>query len=302
MTDRIIDLSESAAYLRVEHRQLVIERPDQPQASVPLTETAAVVLAHPRASCSLPAFGGLMDAGAAVVVCNGRNLPVGMMLPLVSHSTQTQRFAAQAGAALPLKKRLWQRIVKRKILAQAELLVELRDNDFGLVELARRVRSGDAGNLESQAARRYWPALFDNPAFRRRYDAEDQNRLLNYGYAVLRAVVGRAICAAGLHPSLGLHHHNQYNAFCLADDLMEPYRPLVDAAVVQHAASYGQDAPLDRLAKQSLLEAITKPYRADDEVRTLFEIISRTACSLAGVYLGERRELTYPGELTDAGS
>jgi len=244
----------------------------------------------------------LMQAGGAFVVCDDRHLPVGMMLPLTGHSIQAERFAAQAAAPLPVKKRLWKQIVRRKILAQADLLRQLRGDDHGLIAIARSVRSGDPSNREAVASRRYWPALFDDPTFRRRFDAPDVNRLLNYGYAVLRAVVGRAICAAGLHPSLGLHHHNHYDPFCLADDLMEPYRPLVDAAVVEHVGCYGHDAPLDRAGKEALLGAILSRYRADGEVRTLFDIAARTAVSLAKVFLKQSSSLDYPKEFTDAGA
>jgi len=301
MTDRILDFSESAAYLRVRNDQLVIERKDQPEVTTPLSEVAALILAHPQATCSQPVLGRLMAHGGAVVVCDGSHLPVGMMLPLGGHSVQTERFAAQAAAPLPMRKGLWKQIVQAKIRAQAALLHDLRGDDHGLTEIARAVQSGDPSNREAVASRRYWPALFDDPTFHRRFDAPDANRLLNYGYAVLRAVVGRAICAAGLHPSLGLHHHNRYNAFCLADDLMEPYRPLVDAAVVEHVGCHGKDAPLDRAGKEALVGAILRRYRADGEVRTLLDICARTAVSLAKHYLKESKGLEYPNQLVDAG-
>ncbi len=300
MTDRILDFAEGAAYLRVRNDQLVVERKDQPEVSTPLSEVAALVLSHPQATCSQPVLARLMAYGGAVIVCDDSRLPVGMMLPLAGHTTQTERFVSQAAAPLPLRKQLWKQIVRRKILAQADLLRPLRGDDHGLAEIARSVRSGDASNREAVASRRYWPALFDDPDFHRRFAAPDANRQLNYGYAVLRAVVGRAICAAGLHPSLGLHHHNRYNPYCLADDLMEPYRPLVDAAVVTVVGSRGQDAPLDRAVKQTLLETILARYRADGEVRTLFDIAATTAVSLAKVYLKESDRLEYPNELTDA--
>lgn len=307
MTDRILDFADGAAYLRVRNDQLVVERKDQPDVTTPLAELAAIILAHPQATCSQPTIARLMTCGGALVVCDDSHLPVGVMLPLVAHTTQTERLAAQAAAPLPMRKQLWKQIVRRKILAQADLLRQLHDDDFGLAELARSVRSGDPSNREAVASRRYWPAIFDTrntrmggtcvplvEPFRRRFDAPDANRLLNYGYAVLRAVVGRAICAAGLHPSLGLHHHNRYNAFCLADDLMEPYRPLVDAAVVDHVRCHGHDAPLDRSAKQAILEAVLRRYRADGEVRTLFDIVARTAASLARAYLKQSTLLDYP--------
>ncbi len=302
MTDRILDFSEAGAYLRLRHEQLVVGRKESPEVTVPLAEVAAVVLAHPQATCSQPVLARLMHHGGALVVCDESNRPAGMMLPIEGHSIQTERLAAQAGAPLPLKKRLWKQIVQLKIRAQGALLEDLHGSDHGLSEIARTVRVGDVSNREAMASRRYWSALFDDAAFRRRIEADDQNRFLNYGYAVLRAVMGRAICAAGLHPSLGVHHHNRYNAFCLADDLMEPYRPLVDAAAVEMVRTYGSDAPLDRTGKAVLLESLLRRYDSDGEVRTLFDVCAGTAVSLAKVFLKERERLEYPKNLVDAES
>ena len=148
-----------------------------------------------------------------------------MLLPLVGHHLQARRFVAQAAASVPTKKRLWRQIVRAKIELQAHTLETLHGDSAGVRPLMRLVRSGDPENVEARAARAYWPLLFADDDFRRDHERGDQNRLLNYGYTVLRAIVARAICAAGLHPALGLHHHNQYSAFCLADDLMEPFRP-----------------------------------------------------------------------------
>ncbi len=299
MIDRIIDLADSPAYLRVQNRQLVIERDGVEPVSTPLSEAAVIIAAHPQVRCSRPMLAELMQAGGAFIVCDERCLPVGLMLPLVGNALQSQRIAAQAAAPVPLRKRLWQQIVRRKISAQADLLRDLRGDDHGLAQLAPTVRSGDPDNREAVASRRYWPALFDDPNFHRRFDAPDANRLLNYGYAVLRAVMGRAICGAGLHPSLGLHHHHRENAFCLADDLLEPYRPWVDAAVVDHVRA-GRGVELDRAAKTALLEAVLARYRADGEVRTLFDLCARTAVSLVRVLEKQSDRLDYPIKLTDA--
>lgn len=312
MTDRIIDVSDSPAYLHVQNRQLIIEREGADPVSTPLAEIAALIASHPRVRCSIPMLADLMTLGGTFVVCDQRHLPVGIMLPIAANALQAQRMAAQAAASRPLRKRLWQQIVRRKILAQAGLLRALRGDDYGLTGIARSVRSGDADNREAVASRRYWPALFDTAGtmsgaagggpvqpFRRRFDAPDANRLLNYGYAVLRAVMGRAICAAGLHPSLGLHHHHRENPFCLADDLLEPYRPLIDAAVVGHLAA-GGGTELDRAARTALLQAVLRRYRADGEVRTLFDICARTAVSLLRVLEKQSDRLDYPKELADA--
>lgn len=301
MTNRILDLSESPAYLRCKLDQLVIERSGADPVTAPMADIAAVVLAHPQLTATIGALAALLQKGAAVVVCNRDSSPVGLLLPTDTHGTQTRNFAAQASTPAPLKKRLWQRIVQAKIRAQAGLLKDLHGDDHGLTALAGTVRSGDVRNVEAQASRRYWPALFADPDFRRRFDAPDANRLLNYGYAVLRALVARACCAAGLHPSLGLHHHNQYNANCLADDLMEPFRPLVDRTVVEAVGAFGADTPLDRRVKAALLEGILARYTADGEVRTLFDVAARTAVSLADAYLERSAARLYlPKELDRA--
>jgi CRISPR-associated protein Cas1 len=207
---------------------------------------------------------------------------------------QAERFARQAAAALPTRKRLWRQIVRAKIRAQAALLKSLHGSTFGLEALVPLVKSGDPKNVEAQASRRYWPALFADKSFRRDVDANDQNRYLNYGYAVIRAVIARAICAAGLHPSLGLHHHNRYNAFCLADDLLEPLRPLADSAALKVLRTRGPDAPMDRETKEILLGFLTRRYELEGESRTLFDLAARTAASLAAVFNGEGKKLLIP--------
>ncbi|RKY25026.1 MAG: type II CRISPR-associated endonuclease Cas1, partial [Planctomycetota bacterium] len=226
MTERVLDLSEEPARLRVRYGQLVIRRSGMPDAAVPLVDLAVLVASNPQVSYTNAVLAGLAEAGGTFITCDRKHQPAGMLLPLRSHSLQAERFARQASASQPTRKRLWRQIVRAKIRAQSNLLKKLYGNDRGLSALISRVKSGDPQNLEAQASRRYWPALFADKSFRRDPDREDQNRFLNYGYAIIRAIVARAICAAGLHPSLGLHHHNRYNAFCLADDLLEPLRPI----------------------------------------------------------------------------
>jgi len=294
MTDRMIDLSEEPVHLSVRHAQLVIERQARGDVTVPLNELGVLVVSHPQVSLTHAVLSRLSAAGGAVVVCDQKHLPVGMMLPLQGHFAQAERFAQQARASRPTCKRLWQQIVRSKIRAQSRLLSDLHDDDRGLSALVSRVRSGDPENVEAQASRRYWPALFQDPGFRRRPEGEDQNRLLNYGYAVLRAIIARAICAAGLHPSLGLHHHNRYDLFCLADDLMEPLRPVVDRAVIRCVQESDANTPLDRQAKQALLSALTGRFEVQGEWRSLFDVVGRLASSLAAVFAGERQGLILP--------
>jgi CRISPR-associated protein Cas1 len=210
------------------------------------------------------------------ISCNSKRMPASMLLPLEGHFSQTERFVRQAALSGPRRKRYWQAVVRHKIRAQSMVLTRLREFNAGLPELARRVRSGDVGNIESQAARRYWSCLFLESDFRRSNDQDPRNALLNYGYAILRAASARALCAAGLHPSFGLHHSGKYNPFVLADDVMEPWRPAVDNAVFKLGAE-----ALDTKSKIALLEVVTGRYIVDNERRSLFDALGRTAQSLA---------------------
>ncbi len=228
------------------------------------------------------------------IACNGKRMPCAMLLPLENHSTQTERFHAQANLPVPNRKRLWQQIVKAKILAQARLLRELTEEDWGLEMLAAAVRSGDPQNIEARAARIYWRNLFGQEGFRRNPEGEGLNPPLNYGYAILRAIAARALCAAGLHPSLGVHHHNRYDAFCLADDLMEPFRPIVDRTVAALSELRGSDPELDRETKRAILAALLERFTADGESRTLFDWVSRTASSLASAIQSGEKQIQIP--------
>jgi CRISPR-associated protein Cas1 len=212
-----------------------------------------------------------------------------MVLPLRAHHAQAERFRRQAQMSRPRKKRLWQSIVQAKIRAQALVLEQATGTDEGLRALAPRVRSGDAGNLEARAARHYWALLFPDSGFRRRDEADVRNHLLNYGYGVLRSMTARAICGAGLHPSLSLFHSNVHNPFGLADDLMEPFRPIVDLSV------HGMiEAALTPQSKRALISALLGRYMADGEQRTLPDVLVRAAQSLAHAVLDERRKLWLP--------
>jgi len=293
MEERVIDLSEEPADMSVRHRQLVIRQANR-EVTTPLEELAVLVVSHPAVRFTHAVLSGLCANGGTFVLCDEKRMPVGMLLPLEGHFVQTERFAAQAQASAPTKKQVWKQVVRAKILAQGHLLQILRGHDFGLSALAKKVRSGDPVNLEAQASRRYWPALF-GAEFRRHPRIPDQNRLLNYGYAVLRAIVARAVCAAGLHPSLGVHHHNRYDAFCLADDLMEPFRPLIDCVVAKLVEERGIDVPVDKETKAALIGAlIDHRHMVDGEQRTLFDLLARTANSLAMIFLGKRKKLFLP--------
>ncbi|HMN42770.1 MAG TPA: type II CRISPR-associated endonuclease Cas1 [Phycisphaerales bacterium] len=300
--DRVIEIARAPAKVSLRHGCIIVSREDGAggrvdEASTPVREVGVLILAHPQAIATTPALHALMAEGATVLVCDAACLPAGLMLPLRANALQTQRMLAQVVAKAPVKKRLWRQIVKAKIMAQAGTLAGLHDDDGGLPALADRVRSGDPMNVEATAAQRYWPLLFRDAEFRRRFDAEDQNRLLNYGYAILRAAMGRAVCAAGLHPSLGLHHKSRENPWCLCDDLMEPYRPLVDFEVARMAAERGRDCPLDPASKHRLMEVLATRVNVDrkaTDTRQVSDLVHRTANSLTRVFAGESSALEYP--------
>ena len=252
------------------------------------------MVSHPGVTYSHALLAGLAEQGATLVVCDGKRLPTGLLAPLTGHSTQSERFSLQIAASQPVKKQLWQQIIRAKILSQASLLTEIHGNDYGLSALAGMVKSGDAGNMEARASRRYWPVIFGDTAFRRDRNREDQNRFLNYGYAVLRAVCTRAICAAGLNPSYGIFHHNRYDPFPLADDLMEPFRVFVDRGVYKLTVKNGADAPMDRETKKEILSTLTGRLTIKNEERTLFDVLARLASSLALVFEGRKKKLSLP--------
>ncbi len=299
MIETIIDLAEEPAHLSVRNSLLVIARGGEGEITRPLDEVAVLCLTNPQVALTQPVLARLAEAGGVIIACNAKHMPAAMVLPLEGHVTQGERFRAQAEASEPTRKRQWQAIVKAKIRAQGRALQDLTGSDGGLAEMAAKVRSGDVGNLEAEAARRYWPALFEDPSFRRGRHAGRANPHLNYGYAVLRAMVARAVCAAGLHPGLGIHHHNRYDAFPLVDDLMEPFRPIVDRAVVLYCRSAGGYPPLDRQAKAHLIGTLTAHFREKTtkcrpQSRSLFDHLHRATSSLAEVFLGKRKTLYLP--------
>ncbi|MCF6286986.1 MAG: type II CRISPR-associated endonuclease Cas1 [Candidatus Hydrogenedentes bacterium] len=290
-TEHIIDISESGARLKVAHEQLIVIQGEEKRSSLPLEEVAVLVVSHPAVTYTQAVLSGLMEAGGAFICCDVRRMPNGILLPLAAHHLHGERLQIQLAATAAMKKRAWQQVVQAKVRAQASLLQQLRGDDYGLEALAGRVQSGDPKNIEAQAARRYWTKLFADDTFRRNRDADGANALLNYGYGVLRGVVGRAICTTGLHPALGIHHHNRYDAFCLADDLMEPYRPLVDRAVVRYTTEHGMDAAIDKNSKTALIGPLMDSYAIGDERRSFFDIAHLAAVSLMKVFQGEIKSL-----------
>jgi len=294
MIEKILDFSQEPVSLKIKYQQLVIIKDNHPDITIPINEIAVIIASHPQISYTNAVLASLAENGGIFIICDKKYLPIAMTLPLQSHYIQTQRFLLQANVSLPTRKQLWKQIVQAKVKNQGKLLYKLYGNDQGLLKMAHRVRSGDQDNIEAQASRRYWTTLFNDPSFKRNPQKQDQNRFLNYGYAVLRAIVSRAICSAGLHPSLGLHHHNQYNPFCLADDLMEPFRPFIDRAVVELLKKYPEDHPLDPELKKQILSAITEKININQEKRTIFDSATKTANSLVKVYEGKEKKLILP--------
>ena len=232
MTDRIIEIAETSAFLSLENHLLKIRLAERKLITVPVNEIQCLVLANPAVTVTGALLAELAAAGVIVVSSGSNRLPVGMQLPLDGNYIQNERFRAQLKASQPLNKRLWHCIIKEKIRRQGLLLQHIRNDDFNLLAWSKEVNSGDTNNLEGRAAVVYWKHIF-NQHFCRDRECSDNNLLLNYGYAILRAMAARACCSVGLHPTLGVNHHNRYNPYCLADDLMEPFRYVIDKKVAE---------------------------------------------------------------------
>lgn len=297
MLRKTIEFSTPGTRLSVAHRQLVVERPEQEKATLPIEDLGVVIVDDRRASYTQSVFVELLSAGATVMVTGPDHLPAGMMLPLDAHHVQTERHRAQVEASEPVRKQIWKALIAAKLNQQGLVLERFAGGDGGLRAMARRVRSGDPDNLEAQGAQRYWPILFGKE-FRRNRDAPDLNVLLNYGYAVIRAATARAVVAAGLIPSLGVFHKNRSNPFCLADDLFEPYRPLVDWRVRLIADELGSGAELaNREVKASLLSLFNETVLVGGRRSPLLLALHASAASLCRALTGEDRKLVLPESL-----
>lgn len=291
MIKRTVEISSGPAHLALRHGQLVVRRRDQPPATVPCEDLGVLIIDEQATTITAGLLAALMKHGGTLIICDASHHPAGLLLPLVGNDLQTERLRAQVEASRPLGKRLWQQIVRAKIRMQAANLAPDQPQYNRLLALVGDVRSGDPSNIEAQAARIYWPALLGQD-FRRDPDGPPPNNLLNYGYAVLRAAVARAIVAAGLHPSLGFHHRNRYNPFCLADDLMEPFRPLIDARV-RHLAGMGC-LQINPQSKRELLRILGEPVRVGGHSGPLMVALHRTAASYCQCLTGQARTLDLP--------
>ena len=296
MTDRVLDFSMEPAKLSVRNGLLVVEVGGVERAAIPCEEIAAVLISHRQVTFTQAVLGELATSGAITVTCDQKSMPTAMVLPIDGHHAQAERFRMQAALPLPRKKRLWQSVVRAKVRAQAHAMLDLTGDDQGLAALVAKVASGDSSNVEARAARRYWSLVFGGE-FIRSDSADPRNAFLNYGYAVLRAITARAICGAGLHPSFCLFHSNVHNAFGLADDLMEPFRPVVDRLTVQlanDAAAAGRELTLLPEVKRQFISGIVGRLEMEGEQRTLADVLTRVAQSLAAVISGSRDSLWLP--------
>lgn len=288
------------AYLSLRNGQLVVKlekHDDEPtkQATIPIEDIGIVVLDHRQITITHGVMAALLDNNASVVTCNDAHMPVGLMLPLEGHTVQQERFRDQLNSSLPLRKQMWQQTVQQKIRNQAAFLAELHGIEVGnMRRWAGEVLSGDSTNLEGRAAAFYWSQMFPSlPDFTRSREGAYPNSFFNYSYAILRAVIARALVGSGLLPTFGIHHHNRYNAYCLADDIMEPYRPFVDRLVVQTMAECS-DIEVTTAIKSRLLTVPTLEVHIGGQRSPLMVAASQTTASLARCFAGECRRIAYP--------
>ena len=298
------------AYLSLKNEQLVVKIPQSKSESesesesesmstttIPIEDIGVVVIDNRQITITSGVIDALLANNCALITCDGKSLPVGLMLPLCGNTTQSERFRYQIDASLPLKKQLWQQTIQAKISNQAEVLAKYTDAEIGCMQVwSKEVKSGDSDNLEGRAAAYYWKKLFGHITdFNRDREGVPPNNLLNYGYAILRAVVARALVSSGMLPTLGIHHHNRYNAYCLADDIMEPYRPYVDELVFNLVKERGlPEDGLTREWKAELLKIPVLDVVISGKRSPLMIAVTQTTASLYRCYCGESRKIVYP--------
>lgn len=292
------------AYLSLKMKQIVIKMPQKNDGdlpigedvvkTIPIEDTGIVILDNKQITITQGLMEALLENNCALITCDSKRMPTGLMLPLAGNTIQTERFKSQIEASLPLKKQLWQQTIEAKISNQAAVLKyvtgELHNN---MLKWAGSVRSGDSENMEARAAVYYWKTIFADEFFTRDNDSDGRNGLLDYGYAILRAIVARALVGAGLIPTLGIHHHNRYNAYCLADDIMEPYRPYVDKLVLD-ILEEDSCATISQSVKTKLLGLPVTEVVINEHRSPLMLAVSQTVSSLVKCYRGESRRLIYP--------
>ena len=290
------------AYLHFKDEQLVITLPETsllPEKdriiTIPIEDIGVIVIEHSQITVTHLLINSLLKNNVAVITCDSRHMPSGLLLPLEGNTTQQERFRHQINASEPLRKQLWQQTVRQKILNQAMVLNHEGRKTENMRYWADQVKSGDTENHEGRAAAYYWSELFESSLeFRRDWEGFAPNNLLNYGYAILRATVARSLVASGMLPTFGIHHHNRYNAYCLADDMMEPYRPYVDQLVLRIINEDQIPDELTRVHKAKLLQIPVLDVTINNRRSPLMLATQQTAASLAKCFQGELRKLEFP--------
>lgn len=295
-------------YLSLKNAQLVIKLPEIVNSTTlpegfkqvseitkPIEDIGVVILDNKQITITSGVLDALLENNSAVITCDSKSMPVGLMLPLYGNTTQNERFRQQLDASLPLMKQLWQQTIKVKIGNQATVLSECTGEEVKCMKVwMNDVKSGDSDNLEARAAAYYWRNLFKIEGFTRDREGIPPNNLLNYGYAILRAIVARSLVASGLLPTFGIHHHNRYNAYCLADDIMEPYRPYVDRLVYDMVKKKLHCVELTKELKAQLLAIPTLETNISGKRSPLMVAVGQTTASLYKCFSGELRRISYP--------
>lgn len=284
------------AYLKTRNQQLIVQLMNQgEEKQIPIEDVGLIILDHAQITITQPTLTRLLQHNAAVVTCDDTHHPVGLLLNLDGHTLQSQRFQSQINASGPLKKQLWQQTIEAKISNQAKVLAQQKKANKLLLTLAKNVKSGDTDNCEAQAANYYWKNVFPEfLQFKRSREGEPPNNLLNYGYAILRAIVARNLVGSGLLPTLGIFHRNQYNAYCLADDIMEPYRPYVDQVVCDIVRMNGAYLEMTPKMKEQLLSIPAIDVMINNEKSPLMVAMQKTTASLVKCFEGKSRRILYP--------
>lgn len=292
--NKIIDISDSAADLRIQNHKLIVDIPSMKRKlEIPMFHIAVILITHPAVTFSEAVFRELASHGGILIICERNYMPCGIFTPLNGNCLQSRRIAIQINSPVPRKKKAWQQVVQAKIQAQADVLQKVTGADAGLRMISKNVRSGDTGNVEGMATQRYWKRLFGQENFRRTPESQDPiNTALNSGYAILRSVVTRAICAAGLHPSIGIHHKNQYNPFCLADDLMEPFRPVVDYEIASSLDLYLKDGVTIE-TKKRLINAASTIKNSGKNAGSFFYVATQYVSSFVQYLEGTKDEFLH---------
>ncbi|MEO0280786.1 MAG: type II CRISPR-associated endonuclease Cas1 [candidate division WOR-3 bacterium] len=294
MIEKIIEISEGPVKLSSEYEQLILTKNGTEILKTPLNEIAVLLISTPLASISTNVISLITKNKGMIITCDHFYLPVGVFLPYELNYIQYERIQKQINASLPLKKQLWKQIISEKINSQASVLKKLKGSDFGLYYISEKVQSGDSTNLEAYSSKIYWKELFGEK-FKRDKDLPGVNSILNYGYTILRAMTARAVCCSGLNPTLGIFHHNKYNSFCLADDLMEPYRPIVDELTYRLIIQSGIQLFLTKELKKEIIEhLLNKKFEVKKEKFSLNESLFKLSSSLVNVYTGKEKKLNIP--------